>query len=74
VVHPENNPNAWFIFQRDVRRICQYFAGQGVESDPRGLAEGMWLRYGHEPVDPLLPEDDLEEREEDNDFGDEMEE
>ena len=38
VVAPDGNPMAWNIFQRDVTRVCQYFAGQGVATDPYKLA------------------------------------
>lgn len=36
VVHPETNPSAWTIFQRDVTRVCHYFASQGVKREARG--------------------------------------
>lgn len=47
VVQPEANPSAWTIFQRDVTRICQYFASQGVKRDARALAADLWTSYGH---------------------------
>ncbi len=62
VVSPKDNRNALRIFSRDVKRLCDYFAGQGVDSDARRLAEEMWTRHGHrvrEEVHPmhLDPED-----------------
>lgn len=49
------NRNARFIFQRDVARICQYFATQGVTSDPALIAEELWRRYlGDEPDQAAL--------------------
>ncbi len=55
VVQPEDNPEARAIFDRDVERVCQYFASQGVERDATALAEDLWMRY----VDAEL---DLERR------------
>ncbi|HEX5417940.1 MAG TPA: RIO1 family regulatory kinase/ATPase [Chloroflexota bacterium] len=46
VTSVEANRNAEPILQRDVRRVCEYFARQGVRSDPTALARGMWERYG----------------------------
>ena len=31
-----------WIFARDIDRLCRYFAKQGVETDPIGLAHEMW--------------------------------
>jgi RIO kinase 1 len=47
VVPPEANPAAWTIFLRDVTRICQYFASQGVKRDARKLAADLWTSHGH---------------------------
>ena len=62
VVPPEGNPAAWSIFRRDVFRICEYFAAQGVKADPRKLSVELWTARGHRisaPVEPrhLDPED-----------------
>jgi RIO kinase 1 len=62
VVQPESNPAAWTIFLRDVTRICQYFASQGLKRDARKLAIDLWTSHGHrvmKEVDPsqLDPED-----------------
>jgi RIO kinase 1 len=50
VVHPGDNPEAFDIFARDVRRLCQYFARQGVLSDPAALAADLWAQYGPPPT------------------------
>jgi RIO kinase 1 len=42
VTNPQGNPNAFEIFQRDVTRICEYFADQGVQSDADALVERLW--------------------------------
>lgn len=41
----ESNHNAYRIFQRDVRRVCEYFALQGLDADAHELAEEMWQRH-----------------------------
>lgn len=44
VVDPAGNPDARFIFGRDVERLCQYFARYGLAAQPRQLAADMWER------------------------------
>ncbi len=46
-VQPEQNQSAYAFFQRDVARICEYFAGQGVEADPAKIARDMWTAHHH---------------------------
>jgi RIO kinase 1 len=41
-----SNPDAHFILQRDIVRICEYFAQQGLPRDPLPLVEELWYRYG----------------------------
>ncbi|MEP6894500.1 MAG: RIO1 family regulatory kinase/ATPase [Chloroflexota bacterium] len=55
VVHPEMNPSAWTIFQRDVTRVCQYFKAQGVKCDARELAAELWTSHGHQVVKEVHP-------------------
>jgi len=57
VVDPEANPAAWNIFLRDVTRICQYFATQGLKRDARKLAADMWTSYGHKITKEVDPRD-----------------
>jgi RIO kinase 1 len=45
VTNSLTNSNAHFIFSRDVQRVCEYFALQGVESNPRSIIEALWKRY-----------------------------
>lgn len=47
VVPSDGNRNAFKIFERDVIRVCEYFARQGVKTDPRKLAAEMWTAHGH---------------------------
>ena len=44
-VDPRKNPNAFGLLERDVQRLCDYFAGHGVEADGVALAAGLWERY-----------------------------
>jgi serine/threonine-protein kinase RIO1 len=57
VVNPVDNPDAPAIFERDVTRICQYFAAQGAVRDPVATAEALWSDYVPEGLDiEQLPE------------------
>jgi RIO kinase 1 len=55
VVSPEANPSAWIIFQRDVTRVCQYFASQGVKVNARNLAADLWTSHGHKIIKEVDP-------------------
>jgi RIO kinase 1 len=44
-VDPRHNPDARAIFERDVQRVCQYFARYGVQRDASSLAQDLWQRY-----------------------------
>ncbi len=45
-ISPQTNRNAFQIFRRDIRRICEYFAGQGVESNSYKIALKLWKERG----------------------------
>ena len=47
VVSPHENRNAYAIFERDVRRVCEYFTRQGVRANARQLATELWQAHGH---------------------------
>jgi RIO kinase 1 len=53
VVNLRSNPKARFLLQRDIQRTCEYFAEQGVWSDPNAILGEFWGRY----VQELAPED-----------------
>lgn len=55
VVSPDGNPSAWQIFLRDMTRVCQYFALQGVRAEPRKLAAELWKAHGHRLVREVHP-------------------
>ncbi len=63
-MHPDQSPNTYRIFERDVTRVCEYFAGQGVPSKPQKLAADLWTGYEHRlfpEVDPYFLDDQSEE-------------
>ena len=39
------NRRARYILERDVQRVCDYFAKQGIDCDPRRISNGLWQRY-----------------------------
>jgi hypothetical protein len=51
------------IFERDIIRVCEYFAIQGVKADSRRIAADLWTAHNHRlaPTDVNLalldPED-----------------
>ena len=54
VIDPQANPKAYFILERDITRVCDYFVGYGVDcaNDPARLMEQLWERYvGQKPRD-----------------------
>lgn len=55
VVAPGRNPSAWAIFERDVARVCQYFAAQGVPVRARELAADLWTAHGHKIAEEVHP-------------------
>jgi RIO kinase 1 len=55
VVPPDGNPAAWAIFCRDVARVCEYFAGQGLKTDASKLSAELWTSHGHKVVKQVDP-------------------
>jgi RIO kinase 1 len=47
VIDPHVNRNAYSIFERDVKRVCEYFASQGIRTDPERIAADLWRAHGH---------------------------
>ncbi len=66
-IDPDENRNAYRIFERDVRRICEYFVNQGVSCDSGRLARELWTshRYPLQPVVHPRLLDDQDERDRD---------
>ncbi len=65
VVPPEANSDAWTIFLRDVTRVCQYFASQGLKRDARKLAADLWTSHGYKITREIHPRDLDPEKKED---------
>lgn len=55
------NRDAFDIFERDVARLCQYFARYRIASDPGQLARDLWERYVRAENDVPREADDGEE-------------
>jgi len=60
-INPNQNPNAFTIFQRDMNRVCEYFNSQGVKVDPHALANDIWLSHGYSTVPIILWDDSDDE-------------
>lgn len=45
VVNVTNNSHAQQVLERDIVRVCQYFATQGVQSKPEQITRELWARY-----------------------------
>lgn len=44
-IDPLQNRNAYPIFERDVVRVCEYFARQGVKWEPKKVAADLWRAH-----------------------------
>jgi RIO kinase 1 len=64
-ISPHTNRNAFMIFERDITRVCEYFALQGVRSDAQRIAAGLWTAHHHRmaPSDANLALLDPEDKE-----------
>ena len=45
VVDCDSNPDAFTIFERDMQRVCDYFAQQGVPCEAALITNDLWERY-----------------------------
>jgi RIO kinase 1 len=45
VINSQGNGSARFVLERDITRMCDYFAEQGVERDAEAVAHRLWKRY-----------------------------
>ena len=45
MVEARHNPHAYELLERDITRVCDYFASLGVERDPVALAHDLWDPY-----------------------------
>lgn len=46
-VDPDENRNAFAIFQRDLLRLFEYFQHGGLDYDPKVWARKLWQRHGY---------------------------
>ncbi len=71
VTDPNSNSNARMILERDCVRVCEYFASQGVQSNPKRMANALWERYfGIDPEQFAADMSRFEVEEEDYDYDD----
>lgn len=74
VTNSQSNPQADFILRRDIERVCEYFAKQGVKNNPDAIFNNFWQQYvARNPEyviadhwiddDPLDDDDDFDENE-----------
>jgi RIO kinase 1 len=45
VTYAQSNRHAYDILRRDVTRVCEYFAAQGVRCAPAAITNELWDRY-----------------------------
>jgi RIO kinase 1 len=45
VVDSQGNSDAYFILQRDITRVCEYFLQQGIDCNPDAITTDFWRRY-----------------------------
>jgi RIO kinase 1 len=45
VTEVETNASAYFILRRDIQRVCDYFAQQGIERDAQVIMDDLWGRW-----------------------------
>ncbi len=49
VVDTRKNPHAIDLLERDIVRVCQYFAPQGIRANGKEIAAALWHRYLTDP-------------------------
>lgn len=54
-IDPKVNRNAYWIFERDVAKICEYFERQGVKSNPQQIALELWNKHHLKTVPDVHP-------------------
>lgn len=54
-IDPNVNRNAFRIFERDIMRVCEYFARQGVKSNPRRMANDLWKAHHLREIPDVHP-------------------
>jgi RIO kinase 1 len=54
-ISPQDNRNAYRIFERDLARVCGYFDHQGVHANPCKLATDLWTSFGYRLAPDVHP-------------------
>lgn len=44
-INPHDNPAALMLLERDVRTVCDHFAGYGIASDPERITRDFWQEF-----------------------------
>jgi RIO kinase 1 len=55
VTYVATNRNARAIFERDVKRVCDYFLAQGVQAQPSQITAELWADYAGSGPDDMMP-------------------
>jgi RIO kinase 1 len=71
-IAPQQNQNAFRIFERDVVRVCEYFSSQGVAANGREIAAKMWMDHQYRITPALDPRLLDGESDEDRQLWDQM--
>ena len=61
VISPSRHRSGFHIFLRDMTRLCEYFAHQGLRTDPALLAAELWQAHGYKIRLPSHPEESGQE-------------
>jgi RIO kinase 1 len=64
VVESSTNEEAYELLGRDVKRVCDYFARQGVSCDAAALLDDLWMRHVEQEWTSMIRAADLSVREE----------
>jgi RIO kinase 1 len=71
VAQIQTNPYAQMILERDITRVCEYFAEQGLHRDPKAIASHLWWQYTNKrPLDLLAEFSRLEVEDEEDEYDD----
>jgi len=44
-VNPWDNPDSFFLLERDIRNLVTWFEDYGVAADPVRIAQDLWFRF-----------------------------
>jgi RIO kinase 1 len=56
VTHSQSNSHAQMILERDLQRVCEYFAEQGANHDHQRIARQLWQHYAAKGTRDTLAE------------------